>query len=333
MRVKAREAKEWAKALRGVIDTFPTPYTEGEEIDEERVRKLIRYNYELMKSDGVLAIGGASEFWFLTKEERKRYCEVVVDEAEKTRPGAPIIICTLCTSARETVELTRHAAEAGASAVMLRNPLFATDERGVYEFYRYVADNSDIAIVLQNVAGAGGVFYMSPGLIAQMAEEMPAICAIKNLAGGSHSIALKKLAGDNMAVSCFDSYALMSGVISPLGLVNPILLGRQSMLFQTPENLIMRQFCYACIEGDLAQAREIYFNQLTHLTKLYYQEAVIRPNPAGALEYNQAVVKYWATLLGIPVGKPAARAPVSPPTDEIKEKVRVGLLKAGFIKG
>ena len=71
MRIPAKEAKEWAKEkLVGVIDTFPTPYTAEGEVDEESLRKLVRYNYESMKSDGTYILGGAAEVWFLTRGER-----------------------------------------------------------------------------------------------------------------------------------------------------------------------------------------------------------------------------------------------------------------------
>ncbi|MFH1775644.1 MAG: dihydrodipicolinate synthase family protein [Chloroflexota bacterium] len=333
MRVRAKEAKEWAGALRGVIDTFPTPYTEDGEIDEGKLREIVRYHYEGMESDGLYVLGGAAEAWFQTREERKRSCEILIDEANKIKPDAPVIVGTLCVSAKETVELTRHAEAAGATAVILRNPLLATDENGIYDFYKYVAANTDIPIVLMNLQGVGGVFYMSPEFLARLSEEVTTYCAVKNMAGGNHSIALKKLAGDNMVVSCFDAYALMGGIINPQGLIDPILLGRGSFLFQKPGNLIMRRFCYACIEGRLAEAADIYFNQLIHLLKLYYEGVVIRPNPAGTLEYSQSIVKYWASLLGVPVGSPLARPPISAPTEAEKEKVKAGLVSAGLIKG
>ncbi|MFC2019670.1 dihydrodipicolinate synthase family protein [Chloroflexota bacterium] len=322
MRIKAKEAKEWARTLRGVIDAVPTPYTDDGELSEANIREIVHYFYEGMKSDGLYVLGGVAESFFLTKEERKRCCEILISEANRIKPDAPIVVGTLCVSAKETVELTRHAEAAGASAILLKNPLLATDENGIYDFYKYVADNTNIPIVLMNIQGAGGVFYMSPPLLAKMAEEIPAICAIKNMAGGNHSVALKKLAAGNMVVSCFDAYALISGVINPLRLVDPVFIGRGSFLFQTTDNLIMRRFCYACIEGNLAEAADIYFNQLIHILKLYYEEAAVRP----------AALKYWASLLGVPVGKPMARPPVSAISDEMKAKVRTGLLKAGLIK-
>ncbi|MFC2019160.1 dihydrodipicolinate synthase family protein [Chloroflexota bacterium] len=177
MRITAKEAKEWARSLRGVIDTFPTPYTEEGEIDEADLRKLVSYHYDSMKSDGLYILGGTAEAWFLTKEERKRCCDILIDEARKVKPDAPVIMETSCTSPKETVELTKHAEKAGASVVMLLNPLFATDEDAIYDFYHYVAENTNIAIMLMNIQGIGGTFYMSPNLIARLAQEIPAICA------------------------------------------------------------------------------------------------------------------------------------------------------------
>ncbi|MFC2018393.1 dihydrodipicolinate synthase family protein [Chloroflexota bacterium] len=331
--IRAKEAKGWAKEkLVGVIDSFPTPYTEEGELDEEKLREMVRYHYEGMKSDGVYILGGAAETWFLSKDERVKCCEIQVAEARKIRPDAPILVGTLCTSARDSVELTRHAQEAGADAIVLKNPILATGLTGIYDFYRYVAENTDIPIALENIYGTGGAFPLSPEFLAGLARDIPAICAVKNTVVGNHSVDLKRLAGDNMIVSCFDSYALMSGVIKPKGLVDPVLLGRGSFVFQTPNNLMMREFCYACIEGDLAKATDIYFSKLIHLVKLYYEKGVISPSPGGAIEYSQAFVKYWAWLLGVPVGNPIARPPIAPLTDEQKERIRTSLVKSGLIK-
>ncbi|MFC2019297.1 dihydrodipicolinate synthase family protein [Chloroflexota bacterium] len=328
MRVKAREAKEWARTLRGIFDNFPTPYTEEGGIDEATLRELVRYHFEHMNSDGLIGFG--AEFLFFTKEERKRHAEIIVDEAARVRPGAPVIVQPLCVSVEETVELTRHAAEVGAAAVMIRNPVLATDENGIYDFYKYVADNTDIPIVIMNIQGVGGAFTMSPQFIARMAREMPAVCAIKNPAGANHCIALKRLAGDDMVVPCLDSYALMSGVINPLGLVDAVSIGRASVLFQTPGDLILRDFVLSCAEGRLAHAAELFFGRLNHLFKLYY-EVVMRPTLGGGMGYSQVLVKYWASLLGVPVGSPIAKPPVSATTNELKEKIRSGLTSAGLI--
>jgi len=332
MKIPAREAKEWAKEkMVGVMDAMPIACTADGEIDEAGLRKIVRYHFEGMKSDGIVALAGPEGFWYLTKEERKKYTEIVVDEAEKVRPGAPVIVGALCVSVKDVVELIRHAEGAGATAVILKNPVFATDEVGLYDFYRYVADNTDIAIALLNI-GVGS-FPMSLGLVARLAEDIPAICAIRGSGDVNKAIALKQMVGDKLMVSCFDSPSLASGLINPLGLVDPLFLARGSFLMQTPDNLIMRQFCYASMEGDLARAAEIYFTKLIHLVKLYYGGTVLGPTPGGGLGYNHPVVHYWAALLGVPVGTPVARPPMSPVTDEMKEKVRVGLVKAGLIKG
>ena len=147
MRIPAREAKEWAKEkLVGVMDAMPIACTEEGEMDEAGLRKIVRYHYDGMKSDGIVALAGPEGFWYLTKEERKKYTEIVIDEANKVKPDAPVIVGTLCVSVKDVVELIKHAEGAGATAVIMKNPVFATDEVGLYDFYRYIADNTDIAI-------------------------------------------------------------------------------------------------------------------------------------------------------------------------------------------
>jgi len=69
---------------------------------------------------------GLAEFWALTLDERRRLLEVAIEEARATNTDVVIQACTSTTAAKDCVELTRHAQEAGADIVYIQTPVMET---------------------------------------------------------------------------------------------------------------------------------------------------------------------------------------------------------------
>jgi len=65
---------------------------------------------------------GLAEFWALTLDEWKRLFEVAVEEARAGNPDVVIQACTSATAAKDCLDLTRHAQEAGADIVYIQTP-------------------------------------------------------------------------------------------------------------------------------------------------------------------------------------------------------------------
>ena len=77
-----KEAKAWAmKALRGgLVATIPTPFDDDLQIHEQDTRNLVRYCIDT-KNDAIFITGNVGEFYSMTMAERKRFAEIVIDEA------------------------------------------------------------------------------------------------------------------------------------------------------------------------------------------------------------------------------------------------------------
>ena len=97
----AREARDWARvALRGIGDSLYTPFCgiDGDDIDWDAYRTLVRYCVADLGPPLLWLTGGLAEFWSLTIEERKQLLEVADDEARKHNPDIVIQACTAAMS-------------------------------------------------------------------------------------------------------------------------------------------------------------------------------------------------------------------------------------------
>ncbi len=177
----ARDARDWAReAIRGIGDSLYTPFAgeAGDDIDWDAYRRLVRYCAGDLGREMLWCVSGLAEFWALTLEERKRLLEVAIDEARAVNPGIVIQACTAATAAKDCLELTRHAQEAGADIVYIQTPMMECHGgEGVLDFFRYVADRTDIALGMFNSPSSGYVLTAEES--ARIAEEIPAVCATK----------------------------------------------------------------------------------------------------------------------------------------------------------
>src|ERR1700719_4252896 len=100
---------------KGIYTAIVTPFTEADEFDEPTFRRLIDFQIGAGIS-GLLVIGGTGEFVSLTPAERQRVVEVAIDQTAKR---IPILAGALAPGTREVQATVRHAAKAGADAVLV----------------------------------------------------------------------------------------------------------------------------------------------------------------------------------------------------------------------
>ena len=112
-------------ALDGVLSAIVTPFTpDGERIDERALRRLIDQGI----SDGLhgfVPAGGTGEFSVLSHDERRRLIDIVTDQAAGR---VPVLAHTGATSTREAIALSKHAQQAGATAVMTEWQAFVRNQ-------------------------------------------------------------------------------------------------------------------------------------------------------------------------------------------------------------
>jgi 4-hydroxy-tetrahydrodipicolinate synthase len=161
--------------FHGVLPALITPFSEdGGAVDQA----ALAGNVERLIAAGVggLVPGGSTgEFTTLSHAERRQLTEVTIDAAGGR---VPVVPGTGALSTRETVELSVHAEQAGAAAVMVVPPFYdAPKWHELLAHYNAVADAISIPIVYYNLPAATGV-----ELSAAQLRELP-ISALKDTGG------------------------------------------------------------------------------------------------------------------------------------------------------
>jgi dihydrodipicolinate synthase/N-acetylneuraminate lyase len=279
--------------LTGVLVALVTPFTaDGSQIDvdalEAHIDRLVEAGVH-----GLVPGGSTGEFTALTVAERKQLTEACVKAADGR---VPVIASTGALSTAETVELSRHAAEVGAAALMIVPPFYdAPSLDQVKAHLAAVHQASGLPIVYYNIPAASGV-SLTAAEIASLGE-VPGVEYLKDTSGDAVSLGELLIAhGDKItAFNGWDTltfFGLASGATGSVwGATNVI-----------PE-LSMKLWDAVAVRGDLEEGRRLW--------------ARIWPICDFLEAYNYAAaVKTGLELVGHPVG------PVRAPFELLDEEAR-----------
>lgn len=158
------------KKLETVVAITVTPFTATGAIDEAAFGRLLGR----LLDGGVTAVtvnGNTSEFYSLTPAEWRRLVRLAADQAS----GRAVVIAGIGYDVSTAIEMGRFAAEAGASALMVQQPVHPYQSpAGWVEYHRAIAQAlPEIAIVPYLRAPLSGHF------IAELAAACPNLVALK----------------------------------------------------------------------------------------------------------------------------------------------------------
>jgi len=161
--------------LEGVYSVLPTPFTVSGDVDETSLRRVIDLFIDA-GVNGVTALGVTGEVARLEDSERRRVLDVVVDQVG-SRVG--VVAGTTADGTRTCITYSRHAKEAGATAVMVSPPRMPKlNSDAVFRHYTALSEAVDIEIVVQDYPPISG-YAMEPALLARIAKQLPRARTIK----------------------------------------------------------------------------------------------------------------------------------------------------------
>jgi dihydrodipicolinate synthase/N-acetylneuraminate lyase len=167
--------------LEGVIPALLTPFTKGGvSVDYDRAAAFAEH---LAKQGvhGLFVCGTTGEGPLMTVEERKQILEVVIQAVGKK---IKVIAHTGCFDTASTVELTKHAAKAGAQAAGVFAPgFFGYDYDALKAHFKAVANSAkDLPILLYDIPGCAKN-GLSRQLIVDLATNVDNIVGMKDSTG------------------------------------------------------------------------------------------------------------------------------------------------------
>lgn len=323
--VSARDARAWAAdgGLHGIGDSLYTPLEgrDGDDIDFEAYRALVRYCVGDLGHPMLWLTSGIGEWWSLTLHERKQLLEVAVEEARAIDPGVVIQACTAAASAKDTVELTTHAQEHGADIAFIQTPpMEVHGGEGVLRFFRYLADRTDLALGMFNSPSSG--YVLTPIEMAAIYDAVPAVVAVKEGVQDSFmpTLELHALVPDLVIWEC-DTLVYDAGWAND-GIVSPAQLGTSGYLFEAPDDLWYTRYWQLITEGELADARALWSHHAAQFGDRGSWMTQYPGRPGYFTHWGEAF-KLGAEVVGLPIGDyPYSRPPQARLPEEARAQIR-----------
>ncbi len=271
--MEIRNTSSNTRTLSGAFTALITPFRNGG-IDERALRSLVDFQIE-QGINGLVPCGTTGESVTLSPAEHDRVIEIVI---EQTAGRAPVIAGTGSNDTRSTIERTRHARVAGASAALVVVPYYnKPTQEGMIRHFSMIAEAVDLPIVLYNVPGRTGV-NMLPDTTLQLAQ-IPNVIAIKEASGNVDQVS-------EIVIGAPNGFAVLSGDDS---LTLPIISVGGLGVISVTSNIAPRavaEMISAALAGDFQAARSVH-------------QRLFNLNRAMFLDNNPTSVKTAAEILGL----------------------------------
>jgi 4-hydroxy-tetrahydrodipicolinate synthase len=217
-----------SQAFHGSNVALVTPFRNGK-VDEAKLRELVAFHIE-HGTDGIVPCGTTGESPALSHDEHRRVVELAIEAAAGR---VPIIAGTGTNSTAHTIELSRHAERAGASAALVVNPYYnKPTQEGLYRHFRAVAEAVAIPVFVYNIQSRTAV-NVETDTLARLARDCRNIVGVKEASG---------------------SLDQMSQVIAACG--------PEFIVLSVIANIVPREtseMTHAALDGDWKRARDLHY--------------------------------------------------------------------------
>lgn len=282
-----------------------TPMNADGSINFDKLGKLIDFNID-NGTDAIIICGTTGESATMTDEE---HVECIKYAIEKTAGRVPVIAGTGSNHTEYAVNLSKHAEQMGADALLCVTPYYnKTSQAGLIAHFTAIAEAVDIPIILYNVPSRTGVNIL-PETLAKLAE-IPNIAAVKEASGNISQVAkIAALCGDKL-----DIYSGNDDQIIPV-----MALGGKGVI-SVLSNCMPKEthdIASLCLENKYEEARALA-NKLLDFTNALF------------CDVNPIPVKQALNFMGFEVGE--CRLPLINMSDEKAAALKSEMEKVGLVK-
>ena len=293
--------------FKGSIVALITPFNNNK-IDEERYASLIHYHIS-NGTKGLVPAGTTGESPTLDHDEHKKVIEIAIKESNGK---IPVIAGTGSNSTSEAIELSKHAENAGANALLIVTPYYnKPTQEGLYQHYKTINDNVGIPIIIYNIPPRS-VVDMSVDTMAKLYE-------LKNIAGVKDATAdlnrvdqqLKKMGPEFIQLSGEDGTAMEFNSRGGVGCISVTANVAAKLCSEFQDASLKKKD-----KESIKKTKEIN-NKLMPLHKALF------------IESNPSPVKYAASLLNL--SSEDVRLPLVKLTEKTKKEVEKALKVAQLL--
>lgn len=264
-----------------------TPFAKDGSVDEEALRRLIRFQ-EDNGVDFIVPCGSTGESATMSYEEHLRVISIAVDEVKK----AKVMAGAGSNSTAEAVHLSKSAQDIGADGILSISPYYVKPtQEGIYRHYAAIEEAVECPVIVYNVPGRTGS-NIAVDTLMRLAE-LDGIAGVKEASGNMTQI-------QQIIANRPKDFAVLSG---DDGLTMPLIcMGADGVISVTSNCCpgLMSEMVKAARSGDFDVARAVH-NKLVPLFNALFCES------------NPIPIKYAMGCMGYGNGMP--RLPLTPLSD------------------
>jgi len=285
----------------GSVVALVTPFN-NEGINYETLKKLFILQ-EKGRTDAILLSGTTGESPTLSLEEK-----LGLFSFGKKNTDIPIIAGTGNYNTKETIKLTKEAENIGVDAALIITPYYnKPTQKGLYEHFKTVAENTKLPIIIYNVPSRTGV-SISPAVVAELSH-------IKNIVGIKEASGSLKQCYEIISKTDED-FILLSGDDA---LTLPILVSGGKGVVSVTANIVpgmVKEMVANFFSENYIRAREIHYSLLPLTNAMF-------------VETNPIPVKTALKIMGYNVG--SLRSPLVPPDESSLKIIKDALRQTGVL--
>jgi len=234
--------------IRGTGTAIVTPFKKTGVVDEKSLRELVEWQVK-NKVEFIVPCGSTGESITMTRGERRRVIEIVLDQVNGRIPVVP---GTGSSSTADSKTFTNDAKEAGAKTVLIVSPAYnKPTQEGLFQHFRSIAEDCNIKVILYNVPGRTAS-NMLPETVLKLAENVTNVIAIKEASGNLEQV---------MQIIKYrpKNFAVLSGEDS---LTLPIITSGGDGVISVISNEMPKEFSdmvRAALKGDIKTAQSLHY--------------------------------------------------------------------------
>lgn len=279
------------KSFGRILTAMVTPLHDDLSVNYKGAAKLAKYLVN-NGSDGLVVAGSTGEAATLTKDEKLKLFDVVL---EAVGDQATVIGGTGSNNTQASIEMTQEAEKVGVHGALLVGPYYnKPPQEGYYQHFKSIADATQLPLILYNVPGRTGSNIL-PATVARLAK-ISNIVAMKEASGSLEQMGeiIRTTPDDFMLYSGDDSLTLPALAIGGVGIISVAahIVGSR-----------MQEMIAAFLAGNTAKAQAIHLELLP-----FFKVMFITTNPIP--------VKTAVNLIGQNAG-PLRLPLVDPTADEL----------------